>query len=64
MEKSLIPGWKTESEAQAMLNVRQTSLWRWRKFGLLKWSRVGRRIFYQEASILAFIESNIQNSES
>jgi len=46
-----------EMEAKKLLNVSRPTLLEYRKSGKLKFSRIGKRIFYKYSEIMIFIEN-------
>jgi hypothetical protein len=59
-EKSGIPGlgdWILEKEARNLLGKKGTSLWKLRKLGKLKYTKVGGKTFYSLQSIRQLIET-------
>lgn len=50
--------WVPEKEAQALTGKKATALWQLRVRGLLSYTKINNRVFYDRDSILALLESN------
>jgi hypothetical protein len=62
-KKRLLAGYYAEEEAASELRQTARTLRLWRQRGIgPAWTRVGRRIFYSEAALLAWIKSLEQQS--
>lgn len=55
-----IHGWLCEKEAQRMLGLKTTVLWKLRTTGQLVFSKIGNKTYYKVASIQALLESQSQ----
>lgn len=56
--RSSTEDWIDEAEAQSLLAIKTTTLWKLRSANLIKSSKVGRKTFYSLASINAYLKSN------
>jgi hypothetical protein len=56
--QSKIPGWLNKNETSELLGLKTTSLWKLRQEGKVKWSKLGRNIYFNIDSILQLIEEN------
>lgn len=54
-KKQIERKWLTQTEAAAYLNIDQSTLWKFRKKGLLAFYKVGGHVFYSLAEIDAMI---------
>lgn len=50
-DENLLGGYITQEKAMQLLNIGYTTLYQIRKKGLVKWSRIGSKIFYELNSI-------------
>lgn len=50
--------WLTEKEAQDLLNLKATSLWRLRTRGALAYTKSGNKTYYSYQSILDYLDMN------
>ncbi len=51
-------GYITEPEASRLLGRKTTWFWNLRKIGKLSFTKVGNKIFYNKADIIALLDSN------
>lgn len=56
--KTKIPGWASEKEARELLNLKQTALWKLRKSGTIKFSKIGGHTYYNVQSIMDLLDKN------
>ena len=54
-----IPDWDSETEAREILNLKQTALWKLRKSGAIRYSKIGDRTYYKIDSIMQLLEDNL-----
>ena len=57
-ESPSLDDWITELDAQELLNVKHTSLWRLRQKGAIEYTKVGNKTYYSHKSILEFLDVN------
>ena len=50
--------WMPEKEAQEITGKKQTTLWKMRKKGLLEFTTINNKVFYNRESIMALMEQN------
>lgn len=50
--------WMPEKEAQELTGKKQTTLWKMRNKGLLEFTRINNKVFYNRESIMALMEQN------
>jgi len=50
--------WMTEKEAQELTGKKQTTLWKMRNKGLLEFTKINNKVFYNRESIMALMEQN------
>lgn len=50
--------WMPEKEAQEMTGKKQTTLWKMRNKGLLEFTKINNKVFYNRESIMALMEQN------
>ena len=53
-----LDGWFSNSETMAILGVKETTLWKLRAEGKLRYSKIGRKVFFDGKSITALLETN------
>lgn len=51
-----IGDWIPEKEAQALLQVKTTTLWSLRRRNKVKWTKTNRKVYYSKSSILGLLE--------
>ena len=56
MIKTNITGWLSQDEVKDLLGLKETSLWKLRSQGKLRFSKFGKKIYYDSASILRLLE--------
>ena len=56
--------WLREPQVQDLLGLKRTTLYYMRKKNLIRWSLVGRTVFYDRASIEQFIDANASQFNS
>ena len=54
-----INGWLTQKEVQDLLGLKETSLWKLRSQGKLKYSKFGKKVYYDGGSIRQLLEENV-----
>lgn len=50
--------WMTEKEAQELTGKKVTTLWKMRNKGLLEFTKINNKVFYNRESIMALMEQN------
>ena len=50
--------WLREVDVQSLLHLKRTTLYHMRKRNLVRWSQVGKTVFYDKSSIEQLIDSN------
>ena len=55
---SIISQWLSEAEAQKILCLKRTSLWKLRDQGKIHYAKIGRRTLYHLPSLEQFIADN------
>jgi hypothetical protein len=50
--------WMPEKEAQEITGKKQTTLWKMRNKGLLEFTKINNKVFYNRESIMALMEQN------
>ncbi len=50
--------WLRETQVQALLGLKRTTLYKLRKNNFIRWSAIGGSIFYDLSSINEFLEKN------
>lgn len=50
--------WMTEKEVQELTGKRATTLWKMRNKGLLEFTKINNKVFYNRESIMALMEQN------
>jgi predicted DNA-binding transcriptional regulator AlpA len=56
--------WLREPQVQALLGLKRTTLYHMRKKNLVRWSQVGRTVFYDRASIEQYLDANASQISS
>ena len=51
----------TSEEAAKLLKISRRTLYHWRKAGVLKYSQIGRKVFFRNKDVQALIERNTLN---
>lgn len=51
----------TSEEAAKLLKISRRTLYQWRKAGALKYSQIGRKVFFRNKDVQALIERNTLN---
>lgn len=51
----------TSEEASKLLKVSSRTLFKWRQAGILKCSRIGRKVYFKNKDVQALIERNTLN---
>lgn len=54
MEHPRPPGTKTSDEVADRFHVTLSTLWRWRRDGLIRGTRVGHRVYYADTEVERF----------
>ena len=54
--------WITEKEAQEITGKKTTTLWKMRNEGLLAFTRINNKIFYDKESILKLMDANREDA--
>ena len=49
----------TCEETAKLLKISTRTLWQWRKAGILKYSKIGRKIFFKNKDVQKLIDRNI-----
>ena len=57
-ERKFEKDWLTNQEAQEYLGLSKSTLQRYRDSGLLQYSKVGNRVYYQWAELLRLLDSS------
>lgn len=52
----IVEEWLTEKEVQLLIGLKTTSLWKLRRLGRIKYSKIGQKVFYSKKSILRYFE--------
>lgn len=50
--------WMTEKEVQELTGKKATTLWKMRNKGLLEFTKINNKVFYNRESIMALMEQN------
>ncbi len=50
--------WIPEKEAQRLIDKKATTLWKMRTSGILTFTKLNNRVYYDKESILALLEKN------
>ena len=53
-----INGWLTQQEVKDLLGLKETSLWKLRSQGKLRYSKFGKKVYYDGSSIRQLLEEN------
>jgi len=53
-----INGWLSQKKVEDLLGLKETTLWKLRSQGKLKYSRFGKKVFYDAGSIRQLLEKN------
>jgi hypothetical protein len=56
--EQLLEGWMNESDAMRTINCKRTTLYYLRKNGKVGYSKIGRKVFYEIASINNLLKLN------
>ena len=54
--------WITEKQAQEITGKKATTLWKMRNKGLLVFTKINNKVFYDKESILSLLERNKQDA--
>jgi len=52
-----LPEWVTAKEAQTILGVGETTLWQYRKDGLIQASKIRKKLFFKRSDLLELLAS-------
>jgi predicted DNA-binding transcriptional regulator AlpA len=53
-----LDGWLSHNETMAILGIKVTTLWKLRSEGKLRYSKIGRKVYFDGKSIIALLEAN------
>jgi biotin operon repressor len=59
-QRSPLINWVSEEQMREILKLSRTKLWQLRRDGLLRFSRLGKHIFYDLKSLQQLLEKNVE----